>query len=139
MREIEQTGDAKRGIQIVIAAVYYGVGGNGSMLHHVHLQWDNAFAGTFTFETGDFPELDATIAGNPGDWIPECAFDRASVVGGTIASNAATPGTPCSVTVVAGNAGGASLNFTLNGAKAMRVNVNCTAQGVIRIRSHGKF
>lgn len=139
MTEIAHPSDGFRGLQAVAAATYYGVGGDSAMIHRVHLQWDSAFAGVFTCETTDFPELDAKLAGNPGDWIPECAFSLASVVGGVVASNAATPGTPASVTVVAANPGGASLNFTSNGARAMRVKVNCTVAGVIRIRSHGKF
>lgn len=142
MREIEPTGDAKRGIQAV-ATSFYGVGGNGSMLHHLHIEWDAAFIGVFTFETADFPESEVALAsaGTAGDWVPECAFDRASSVGAgvTIASSAATPGTPASVTVAGGAAGGVSLAFSLWGGKTMRVKVVCTAQGVIRIRSHGKF
>jgi len=141
MREIIQSGDAKRGLQAA-ATNYYGVGGNGSMLHHVHIEWDSAFVGVFTFETSDFPELtDVTVAGTAGDWVPECAFSLASTVGAgvTIASNAATPGTPASVTVAGGAAGGCSLNFALSGAQFMRAKVVCATPGVIRIRSHGKF
>jgi len=140
MTAIAQASDAKVGLQTVTTS-FYGLGGDHAMIHHVHLRWDNAFAGVFTFETSDFPDVDPLVAVvTAGDFIPECAFSLASVSGAAvIASSAGTPGTPASVTVAAGQQGGASLNFTSNGASRMRVKVVCTVQGVIRIRSHGKF
>ena len=145
MSEIASAGDAFNKLQPVAAATYYGLGGDSSLIHSVHLKWDNAFAGVFTFELSNWPQasqpggVDPLVAGTTGDWIPICAFSLASVVGGTIASSAATPATPASVTVVAGNPGGAVLHFATLGTYAMRCKVNCTAQGVIRGRQHGTF
>lgn len=139
MTEIASPGDAFRLSQPVAAATYYGLGGDSALIHTVHLQWDASFAGVFTFELSNFPGLDPKVAGTAGDWVPICAFTLASAVGGTIASSAATPGTPASVTVAAGNAGGAVLHFATLGTYAMRTKVNCTAQGVIRGRQHGTF
>lgn len=138
MGEIAQPSARKRGAQ-AIATNYYGVGGDSAMIHHVHLIWDTNFAGVFTFETSDVTDLDPGVAGTAGQWIPEASFSASGVVGGTVASNPATPGTPASVTVVAGNPGGASLNFTYNGARIMRVKCVCTTGGQIEIWSHGKF
>jgi hypothetical protein len=140
MGEIQTASDVFRGQQAITTS-WYGCGGDSALIHHLHLQWDNAFAGVFTFETSDFPEVSAIVAPvTPGDWVPECAFTVASVVGAaTVASSAATPGTPASVTVAAGQQGGCSLNFSSNGAHRMRVKVVCTATGVIRIHQHGKF
>jgi len=139
MSEIAYPSDIFQGLQPVSAATYYGAGGDSSLIHTVHLQWDAAFAGVFTFELSNFTGLDPKVTGTSGQWIPICAFSLASVVGGTVASNPATAGTPASVTVVAGNAGGAVLHFASLGTYAMRGKVNCSAQGVIRFRPHGTF
>lgn len=140
MGEILATADAFRGLQAA-ATAFYGAGGDSALIHHVHLQWDNAFAGVFTFETSDFPEVSHAVAPvTPGDWVPECAFSLASVTGGAaIASSAATPAVPASVTVAAGQQGGCSLHFTSNGAHRLRIKNVCSAPGVVRARIHGKF
>lgn len=140
MGETYATTDAFKGLQGA-ATAFYGAGGDSSLIHHIHLQWDNNFAGVFTFETSDFPEVAYGVASvTPGDWIPECAFSLASVIGGAaIASNAATPAVPASVTVAAGQAGGCSLHFTSNGAHRLRIKNICSAPGVVRAHIHGKF
>lgn len=134
MTAVQSASDAKSGLQIV-ATAFYGVGGDMSLVQHVHIQWDAAFVGTFTFESSDFPEIDVTVAGAAGAWIQE---NPTTAYVGISPAGAGTP-TNATIVVAGGTAGGASINIGNLGSMKLRVKVVCTTQGVIRIRSHGKF
>lgn len=138
MTAVQSVSDAKNGNQI-IATAFYGVGGDMSLIQHIHLQWDAVFVGVFTFESSDFPELDPTVAGAAGAWVqenPSTAYVAISPAGSATVVNA-------TVTVPGGGAGGAAGGASINignlGSYRLRVKVVCTTAGVIRIRAHGKY
>lgn len=123
--------DVKKGNQAVTTS-YYGVGGDSSIVQHVHLKWDAVFAAVITFETSDFTELDPTVAGSAGDWIQE--NPTTAYVGSTPAGLAVN----LTITVPGGTAGGASVHVGNLGSYLMRVKVVCSVAGQLRIACAGK-
>jgi len=135
MTAVPNPSDAFNGTQAVSAASYYGVGGDASMIQHVHIKWGSTFIGSITFESSSFPELIASSAGAAGDWIQE---NPSTAYIGISPAGAGTP-TNATIAVAGGTAGGASINIGNWGGWQLRVKVVCTQAGTLRIRSHGKF
>jgi hypothetical protein len=115
-----------------VTTSYYGIGGDSSLIQHVHFKWDNAFAAVITFETSDFTEVDSAVAGTAGDWIQE--NPTIAYIGSTPAGLAAN----MTITVPGGTAGGASVHVGNLGSRLLRVKVVCSAQGQLRIATAGK-
>ena len=134
MAAIENPSDSKIGQQAVTAGQFYGVGGDASLIQHLHAQWDDALIAVITFWTSDFPEaaLDSVVAGEWVQEIPPTGYTAISPVG------SATAGTPLVLTIAGGTAGGASFQIGNIGSKRMRVRVVCTQQGFLRLRPNGK-
>lgn len=141
MTAIENTTDAKQGLQIVETA-WYGIGGSDSITQSFQAKWDNALIATITVWACDFHD---TLGSNPvplnsvvaGDWIqlnPPTGYTAISPAGAaTIAAG------PLVIVVPGGVAGGIFVDLGNTGARRLRVQVVCTTQGQLRIRAHGKM
>lgn len=137
MTAVPSASDAFNGTQ-PIATSFYGVGGDASLVQHIHLKWDATLVATITFESNEFPEVsitDPSTGATAGNWIqenPTTAYIAVSPAGAGTIVNA-------TITVPGGTAGGASINIGNWGGARLRVKVVATVAGVLRIRSHGKF
>lgn len=130
MSAIEQLDPCNK-LQTVTTS-FYGCGGDASIVQHIHLKWDSAFAAVITFETSDFKEVDVAVAGVAGDWIQE--NPTTAYIGSTPAGLA----TNMTITVPGGTAGGASVHVGNLGSRRIRVKVVCSVQGQLRIGCAGK-
>lgn len=135
MTAIESNGDAFRGTHPA-TTVKYGLGGDASLISGVHLQWDAAFIGTFTFWTCDFPPAEVLITSAvAGEWVqqnPTAGYTPVSPAG------AATATAPLTIVVPGGTAGGAAPDIGNIGHKRLALQVACTTPGFVRARSNGK-
>lgn len=133
MTAIEQN-DATRGPQAV-GTSYYGVGGDSSIVQHIHLQWDASLIAVISFETSDFKDVSAsTPSATAGDWItenPTTAYIATASGGGVAIAN-------MTITIAGGTANGASVHVGNLGSRRLRVKVVCTQAGFLRIGSAGK-
>lgn len=134
MTALESTTDAINGNQAISAASFYGLGGDASMVHHIHIKWDSTLAATITIESTDFPPAEVltndVVAGN---WVQENP-----PTGYTAISAGATAATPLVLSIAGGTAGGASMSIGNIGCKRLRAKVVCTVAGQLRIRTNGK-
>lgn len=126
-----ESGDVKNGLQAV-ATSYYGLGGDASLIQHVHFKWDATFVAVITFETSNFKDLNVAVAGAAGDWIQE--NPTTAYIGSTPAGLA----TNMTITVPGGTAGGASVHVGNLGSRCLRTKVVCATGGQLRIAAAGK-
>lgn len=117
--------------------LFYGIGGDASLVHGCHLLWDATFAGQITVWTSDFPLADSPLQSVvAGQWIqqqPTAGYTPISPVG------AATLGaSPLIVNVPGGTAGGCDLSFGNLPQRRTRIGVNCSVAGQLRGFEHGK-
>lgn len=133
MTLIANTTDAFRGTQLA-QTDYYGLGGDASLIQHVHIAWDAALVGVITVWSSDFPEVALTSTG-ANDWCqenPPTGYTAISPAG------AATAATPLVLTIPGGTAGCASMQIGNLGSLRLRARVVCSTQGFLRIRPNGK-
>lgn len=138
MGSIETRVSSFNGQQLVNTS-FYGVGGDGSLVHAIHLVWDSGLVATITFESCDLPpeEFAANTAGISGIWIqqqPPTGYTAISPPG------AATVGaSPLIINVPGGTAGGASVLIGTFASRRWRVKVVCTVTGQLRVHQNGKL
>lgn len=134
MTAVENATDSKIGQQLV-QTDYYGLGGDASLVQHVHIAWDAALIATITIWDSNFPEV-ALSSTDAKEWcqeIPPTGYTAISPVG------AATAATPFVLVIAGGTAGCASIQIGNIGSKRLRARVVCTQAGFLRIRPNGKF
>jgi hypothetical protein len=125
-----KTTDAFKGVQ-AIATSFYGLGGDASIMHSMHVTWAALFAGTITIEISNLDEValnDATV----GNWVQDNA---ATAEVGTTAGGVWTAKT---LVVTAGQVGGAFIKLPDSAHKRYRTKVICTAADALRIAACGK-
>lgn len=112
----------------------YPLGGNAATVESVHIQWDANAALTITVEDSNFAPADVTMySTTTGDWLnenPSTAYVATVGAGAAVAS--------ATVTVTAGNTGGALYHLGNTGAKRTRLKIVATTGGVVRVACHGK-
>jgi|SRR6188474_235013 len=136
MTQIRQPNPAKQGLQTVTGGTpaNYGLGGDASLIQHVHIQWDAALVGTVTFWSSEFPEV-AISSTTAGDWIQE---NPTSGVYVAFSPAGAGTNTNLQINIPGGTAGGCSVHLGNLGSLMLRAQVVCTTQGVMRIQAGGK-
>jgi hypothetical protein len=108
---------------------------------HVHIKWDEVFAGVFTIETSSFDEVGANGEDDVRDWSatagnwmqenPTVAAGNIPIVGGTVAN--------LTVNVPGGTAGGCSIHIGNIGSRRARVKCVCTTGGLVRVANGGRI
>lgn len=137
MTAVENTTDSFLGQQLV-ATSFYGLGGDASIIQHVHMKWDATLAAVVTFWSCDFPPAEILINDVlAGNWIqedPPTGYTAISPAGAaTVGAN------PLTITIPGGTAGGCSCHLGNLGCKRLRIRVVCTVAGALRVRPNGKF
>lgn len=134
MTAVESASDATNGQQAITTS-YYGLGGDASLVQHIHIKWDAALVATITIESSDFHDvaLNSTTA---GDWVQENPSSGYTAVS---PSGAATTATPLVLAIPGVTAGGASMNIGNLGSRRLRAKVVCTTGGFLRIHTNGKY
>jgi hypothetical protein len=134
------------GAKLAVAQYYFDCAYPDATTESVHVVWDATFAGAITIQDSNLPAyksanafvsdvdsgIDVSIFdGNAGNWItenPSTAY--VPVSGGATVSN-------MTVTVTAGP-NGAMFNLGNMGSRRVRLSVNCTTGGYLRVAPHGK-
>lgn len=132
MTAVFNTTDAFSGQQAVTTS-HYGLGGDSSIVEHIHIKWDSSLVAVITFWTCDFPEV-AVSDTAAGQWIqenPTTAVVQFSPAGAGTAVN-------LTVTIPGGTAGGCSIHIGNLGSARLKAQVVCTVAGQLRMRHHGK-
>lgn len=118
------------------STVYYAeINVQTSPCESIHLQSSSALVGTVTVETSDFGTTDvSSVSTTAGDWIqqnPSAAY----------VATAGTGVTPTALSIAfagGGSGGGAQINLTGLAPARLRLKLDITTGGTIRIAHSGK-
>lgn len=137
MTAVENTRPVFDGNQIV-ATSFYGLGGDASIIQHVHMKWGSTTTAVITFWSSNFlPEEAPVNDATAGNWIqedPPTGYTAISPAGAaTVGAN------PLTITIPGGTAGGCSVNIGNIGSKRLRIRVVCTVAGQLRVWPNGKY
>lgn len=126
------------GQQAITAGTFYGLGGDGSLIHAIQGKWDATFVGVFTFWSCDLPPEEVAVSSVvAGDWIQQQPTTGYAAISPT---GAATVGaSPLILTVPGGTAGGFSVVVGTFANRRWRIGVVCTVAGQLRIHTSGKI
>jgi hypothetical protein len=133
MTAIESPTNAFIGTQ-PIATSYYGLGGDESLVQHVHIAWDATLVATITIWSSNFQDV-ALNSTDAKEWCqenPPTGYTAISPAG------AATAATPLVLSIPGGTAGCASMHIGMLGSRLMRARVIATVAGFLRIKTNGK-
>lgn len=128
---------ANKGVTVPIGTVVFMLKPSAKR-RSVHLKWDNALAGAITFEACDYPvkapDGTADVADHSvvvGDWLPYNPAHAGPLYGSVVGVGHGIAN--CTITVVAGNAGGGRVTLPDLPGRRWRVKIVATAGGILRV------
>lgn len=120
----------KNGMLLSNTTYFVPVGGEGSLVESVHVQWDATAVGTITVEDSNNPDV-TNISTTNGEWIqenPTTAY--VGITGGTVSN--------LTVTIPGGTIGGCLIHLGNTGAIRTRLRVVLGTGGRMNFTANGK-